>query len=339
MAGDESECSSVDSDVDSDCSTDEEALGTVLPTKMPKRRHVTFAKDVKFQSTKPRRSYKDKEHEVIKVDVEAMAKDENRAVELEFAKHKARLKAQIMKDMIKDEEEGDRVAYVRLPGTSKVAEVAFYDGEDQMMERNLSSVDSKKIIEKGIFRCMVQPAILWKKIKFLMDAGCGHDLIAQKKIEKHNLETLVTPEPISFQNGVTDTDLVSNFQTESFKEPINAYVLDDTPSVLSVGKGCMNRNYGFVWPPGREPFMIDPEGKRISLFVNGDIPYVRVGSSKSLAYEDAEATAVLKVLMEAFTVKAETAAAAKAMPGEVDDEEEGVAHDRPPDPDPHEVPD
>ena len=83
MADDESECSSVDSDVDSDCSTDDEALCTVLPTKMPKRRHVTFAKDVKFQSTKPRRSYKDREHEVIKVDMEAMAKDENRAVELE----------------------------------------------------------------------------------------------------------------------------------------------------------------------------------------------------------------------------------------------------------------
>ena len=83
--------------------------------------------------------------------------------------------------------------------------------------------------------------------------------------------------------------------------------------------------------------MIDPEGKRISLFVNGDIPYVRVGSSKSLAYEDAEATAVLKALTEALTVEAETPAAAKAMPGEIDDEE-GVEHDRPPDPDPHEVP-
>ena len=108
-------------------------------------------------------------------------------------------------------------------------------------------MDNKKVIEKGIFRCMVQPVLLRKKIKFLMDTGCGHDLIAQKKIEKHNLETLVTPEPISFQtgNGVTDTDLLSNFQTESFKEPINAYVLDDTPSVLSVGKRCMNHNYGF----------------------------------------------------------------------------------------------
>ena len=77
MADDESECSSVDSDVDSDCSIDDEALGSVSPTKTPKRRQVTFAKDVRFQSTKPGRSYKDREHEVIKVDVDSMAKDES----------------------------------------------------------------------------------------------------------------------------------------------------------------------------------------------------------------------------------------------------------------------
>ena len=52
----------------------------------------------------------------------------------------------------------------------------------------------------------------------------------------------------------------------------------------------MNQNYSFIWPPGREPFMIDPDEKRISLFVNGDIAYVRVGSSKSLAHDDDEAT-------------------------------------------------
>ena len=66
------------------------------------------------------------------------------------------------------------------------------------MERNLTAVDSKRVIDKGVFRCMVQPVILRKKIKFLMDTGCGHDLISKKKIERHDLETLVTPEPISF---------------------------------------------------------------------------------------------------------------------------------------------
>ena len=105
---------------------------------------------------------------MVKVNVDATVNDENRSTELEFAKHKARLKAQIMKDMINDGEEGDRIAYVRLPGTSQVAEVAFYDGEDQMMERTLNSAESKKVIDKGIFKCMVQPVILRKKIKFAL---------------------------------------------------------------------------------------------------------------------------------------------------------------------------
>ena len=87
MVDDESECSSIDSDADSDCSTDDEAIGSVSPTKTPKRRQVTFAEDVKFQSTRPRRSYRDRGIEVIKVDVEPMAEDEHRAVKVEFADH------------------------------------------------------------------------------------------------------------------------------------------------------------------------------------------------------------------------------------------------------------
>ena len=164
-----------------------------------------------------------------------------------------------------------------------------------------------------------------------------------KKVEKHDLETLVAQEPVSLQtaNGVTDTDLVSTFQTESFKEPINPYVLGDAPSVLSVGKRCMKQRYGFVWPPGRDPFMIDPDGKRISLFVNGDIPYIRAGSQKSCAHEDVEATAFKNIFTrreDSSTDAAQTAAVAMALLGEIDGEEGGeVVDDIPPDPEPHEV--
>ena len=43
------------------------------------------------------------------------------------------------------------MSYVRVPGISKVTEVAFYDGEDHMMERNLNVVDSKKVVDQGVF--------------------------------------------------------------------------------------------------------------------------------------------------------------------------------------------
>eukprot|EP00439_Symbiodinium_sp_Y106_P046250 s2813_g5.t2 len=39
----------------------------------------------------------------------------------------------------------------------------------------------------------------------------------------------------------------------------------------------------------------------MSLFVDGDIPYIRAGSSKSFAHDDAEATAILDVFMKTRT--------------------------------------
>ena len=182
-----------------------------------------------------------------------------------------------MLDMLKDDEPGDRHVYARVPRSNHIRQIIFYDGEDELMERDLSPDKNKKVKTFEKITCMVPPTwIRRSKIKFLMDDGCGDDLISKHKVRKHGLETLVSQEAVSFQfqtaRGVTNTDLISNFQTESFTEPINAYVLDDTPSVLSAGKRCMKQGYGFVWPPGSDPFMISPDGKRISLFVNGDIP-------------------------------------------------------------------
>ena len=344
FADDESDVESIDSDVDSDCSTDDERPGLVSPTRKSDKRRVSFEKGTNFKSSNPRKSYKEQGEEIVKINMKRFLADEKRANAVEFAKHKARLKAQIFVDMINDGKSGDRIAHLREPGTSKVVEVAFYDGEDELWVNKLNDHDSRKIIERGSFKCMVQPVHIRKKIKFLMDTGCGHDLISQKKIQKHELETLVASEPISFQtaNGITESDLMSNFSTDSFEEPINAYVLDDTPSVLSVGKRCMNQNYGFIWPPGREPFMINPEGKKIVLFVKGDIPYVRAGSNKSLAHDDVEATTIFQIFKDAqegSLVDTDSGVTAKAIPGEVEaDDDEDAEHERPAEPDPGEVP-
>ncbi|CAE7274956.1 unnamed protein product [Symbiodinium sp. KB8] len=130
---------------------------------------------------------------------------------------------------------GDRHVYARVPRSNHIRQIIFYDGEDELMERDLSPDKNKKVKTFEKITCMVPPTwIRRSKIKFLMDDGCGDDLISKHKVRKHGLETLVSQEAVSFQfqtaRGVTNTDLISNFQTESFTEPINAYVLDDTPS-------------------------------------------------------------------------------------------------------------
>ena len=57
-----------------------------------------------------------------------------------------------------------------------------------------------------------------------------------------------------------------------------AYVLDDTPSVMSLGKRCMEEGYSFVWPSGQMPFLITKYGSRIGLTIHDNIPYIDLGT-------------------------------------------------------------
>ncbi|CAE7949193.1 unnamed protein product [Symbiodinium sp. KB8] len=88
--------------------------------------------------------------------------------------------------------------------------------------------------------------------------------------------------------------------------------------------------------------MINPEGKRISLFVNGDTPYVRAGSQKSIAHYD-ELASTIKAILEQEKVESSekalkaVATAIVAAPGEKE-VPDGPAEEYSPDFVPDEVP-
>jgi hypothetical protein len=51
--------------------------------------------------------------------------------------------------------------------------------------------------------------------------------------------------------------------------------LSHTPSVPSVGERCMTMGYAFFWPPYSEhPFFVEPDGSRVTMDVDGNIPYL-----------------------------------------------------------------
>ena len=58
------------------------------------------------------------------------------------------------------------------------------------------------------------------------------------------------------------------------KETVQPFVLDETPTVLSVGRRCMKMGYSFHWICGKLPFMIMPEKEIVHLHVKDDIPYL-----------------------------------------------------------------
>ena len=103
---------------------------------------------------------------------------------------------------------------------------------------------------------------------------------------------------INFQtaHGITSTTTMVDLEFDTFNEPAKAHVLEDTPSVLSLGKRCMEQGYTFVWPRGREPYMINSEGDKIKMEVDDLIPYVYLGAKDYRPPPDHEAELVMKVL-------------------------------------------
>ena len=82
------------------------------------------------------------------------------------------------------------------------------------------------------------------------------------------------------QTGVTCSTKRSSIKFEAFNEPAEAHILEDTPSVISMGKRCVDLGYSFVWPTGKTPFMLDPNGNIIEMTVKDYIPYVSVDQEK-----------------------------------------------------------
>ena len=74
--------------------------GGPRPPRPKGKKRVLFANDVRFQSSKPQRSYKDRGDKIVKVDVKERFENDNRVNELGFSMHTARLKAQMMTDMV-----------------------------------------------------------------------------------------------------------------------------------------------------------------------------------------------------------------------------------------------
>ena len=120
-----------------------------------------------------------------------------------------------------------------------------------------------------------------KSVRFIMDTGCGHDLISQRKVKELGLETFLDNDGMTFMtaNGLTDSNEITIMDHEGLGQ-CKLHVLNQTPAVLSIGSRCSKEGYSFVWPEGEEmkPAMINEDGVCTFLEVDGDIPYLIPGS-------------------------------------------------------------
>ena len=158
-----------------------------------------------------------------------------------------------------------------------------------------------------------------KIVKFVMDTGCGYDLISQRKAQELGLSVNEGNNRMVFMtaNGITETREVAKCTVDSFSEEAKPFVLEQTPAVFSVGMRCMKLGYTFVWPPGNQPFMIKSSGKRIYLHSKDDIPYLIPGDG-SEPHDDQLASEIHNLLNKRVVV-----ADAPAVVGEEDENDGG----------------
>eukprot|EP00959_Pyramimonas_sp_CCMP1952_P178541 3732044-Pyramimonas_sp.AAC.1 len=84
----------------------------------------------------------------------------------------------------------------------------------------------------------------------------------------------------------------------------DAIVLPETPSVISVGELCVDHGHSFYWQSGNMPYLLLPNGMRVDLTVDDNIPYLNIGGGEALGLVDEAAPAYLLGLAQWACVEA-----------------------------------
>ena len=83
---------------------------------------------------------------------------------------------------------------------------------------------------------------------------------------------------------------IIDVKSEVLGTVVSPRLSEETPVVLSVGRRCIDDGWTFVWPGYGNPYFQKPDGDRIELQVDNDVPLLQEPSSDYAATADAVAT-------------------------------------------------
>ena len=119
------------------------------------------------------------------------------------------------------------------------------------------------------------PSALDLSEKWLCDTGAAYDLVSWD-IANNYTNFQSSAKPIDFQtaNGVYRASTTLSMLTPGLAdEEAHAYVMNNTPSALSVGQRVLNGEYSFIWIKGKKPCFILPREGVAILSVGRNCPF------------------------------------------------------------------
>ena len=241
--------------------------------------HVYEKKDY-VKSSRKSQTYS-KGHGKLGRTTDEVRKDEQWAYSCRLARSRGKAMAIILDEKY-DYSDIDEVLIIVGPTLDIMIRIEYEDGDvtsEVFTENYVQHIDGRYGKRDNII-CITVPVEERDK-RFIMDSGSGHDLISAKKIDRMDLPTY-DDTVVNFHtaSGVTSSTKRSDIKFEAFDEPAQAHILEDTPSVMSMGKRCVDLGYSFIWPSGKTPYMLDSNGNIIEMTVRDYIPYVNIDQKK-----------------------------------------------------------
>ena len=156
-------------------------------------------------------------------------------------------------------------------------EQVVLDNSDQALMGGDACVLELTLSKRSASEVMAAAAKVQKRVRRLMlDSGCGIDLIGMHDLtgEERKLISAYQELLLRTANGKTSTKGLARLKIDGLTELVEAYVLENTPSLLSLGKRCMEHGYRFSWDPYQIPRFFDPSGREITVELINNIPYL-----------------------------------------------------------------
>ena len=118
-----------------------------------------------------------------------------------------------------------------------------------------------------------RPGGFGKIESWVLDSGAGHDLMSKRLANKKAVKRADDALMFWTANGRIDATHVCEENLSVLNERVRAYLVKDTPAILSLGVRCMQLGYGFYWFPHELPYLVCPmDGKHIQLQLDNFVP-------------------------------------------------------------------
>ena len=196
---------------------------------------ITYLEDESRQWERKGEWYgnEDGPYQYVHVDEKKLKSSDHRELSA-YQVQRSLIRAKILEEVV-----GDVYRKHYFPVTKESTIVFEYDrNKDKIKE---AAIDWKKQhgLPKNVF---AMSTCISKRVKWLMDTGFGHDLIGRAKAKSLGVDIVKDDDEIVFQtaNGSTSTSDVAKIVVDELDETVEPHVLDETPTVLSIG-------YAFHW--------------------------------------------------------------------------------------------